>query len=282
LRRWLLAAPGALALAAALALGVAWGHVEGVLVEARSPAEIDALLSPHDEVFRPDGPGPFPTAIFFHGCGGLRGSLREWARELRDAGLLVVATDSLSGRGLDWRETCEGRKLLGGERAGDVWVSLARVRARGDVDPERILLVGWSHGAWSMMELYALGDGELPPNLDAAPTADRRDVAGLVLLYPYCGFAAGARRAWNGAPPTLLLLAGQDTIVSAEACRAWAEGRAGVETHVYPGVDHGFDQGVVEAEWPSTWEAGAARDARRRVLAFARERFGLATSPPPW
>lgn len=282
LRRWILGALSALALAAALALGAAWAHVEGVLVEARSPAEIDALLSPHDEVFRPDGPGPFPAAILFHGCGGLRDSLREWARELRDAGLLVVATDSLAGHGLDWRETCEGRKLLGAERAGDVWVSLARVRARDDVDPGRILLFGWSHGAWSVMELFALGDGELPPGLAAAPAADPRDAAGLVLLYPYCGFAAGARRTWNGAPPTLLLLAGQDTIVSAEACRVWAEGRAGVATHVYPGVDHGFDQGVVEPEWPSTWDGGAARDARRRVLAFARERVGLAAPAPAW
>jgi dienelactone hydrolase len=265
-----------------LAFGAAWAHVDGLLVEARSPAEIDALLSPYDEVFRPEGAGPFPAAILFHGCGGLRDSLREWARELRDAGLLVVATNSFAGRKLHWKDVCQGRTLLGSERAGDVWVSLARVRARDDVDPERILLLGWSHGAWSLMELFALEPGELPPNLDAPPAADYRDVAGLVLFYPYCGLAARARRSWPpGAPPTLMLLAGQDTIVSAEACGAWADGRPGVETHVYPGVDHGFDQRVVEPEWPSTYEERAALDARRRVLAFVREHAGLPSAPSP-
>lgn len=265
-----------------LAFGAAWAHVDGLLVEARSPATLDAVLSPYDEVFRPDGPGPFPTAILFHGCGGLRDSVREWARELRDAGLLVVATNSLAGRKLRWKDVCRGHKLLGAERAGDVWVSLARVRARSDVDPERILLIGWSHGAWALMELFALEPGELPPNLDAAPAADYRDVAGVVLFYPYCGLAARARRSWPGAPPTLMLLAGQDTVVSSEACRAWAEGRPGIETHVYPEVDHGFDQRIVEPEWPSTYQERAALDARRRVLAFARERLGLAASPSPW
>jgi len=268
------------ALVVLLMVGGAYGHVAGLFVSGRSPGEIDALLAPHDEVFRPDGAGPFPAVVLFHGCGGLRGSLREWAAELREAGFLVVATNSLAGRGLDWRETCNGRKLVGSERAGDVWVSLVRVRERDDVDPSRVVLAGWSHGAWAMMELLALGPGALPSNLDAAPAGAARDAAGVILFYPYCGFAASARRSWPDAPPTLMLLAEQDSIVSAEACRLWGDGRPGVETHVYPGVDHGFDQGVVEPEWPSTYDAVAARDARRRVLAFARARTGLVRDRP--
>ncbi|MBW2314827.1 MAG: dienelactone hydrolase family protein [Deltaproteobacteria bacterium] len=266
---------GAVVIALALA-AAAYGHIQGFFVSARTPAEIDALLAPHDEIFRPEGTGPFPTVVFFHGCGGLRGSLREWGRELADAGLLVVATNSLAGRNLDWAQTCNGRKLLGSERAGDVWVSIARARARSDVDPERVILMGWSHGAWSLMDLFALADGELPANLSAAPASPFGDVSGLVVFYPYCGFGAGARAGWPHDPATLMLLAGEDSITSAEECRVWGEGREGVETHVYPGVDHGFDQGVVEPEWPSTHDVPAASDSRRRVLAFIRSQLGPA------
>jgi dienelactone hydrolase len=139
-----------------------------------------------------------------------------------------------------------------------------------------VVLLGWSHGAWSVMELYALETGDRPPNLAAAPAADPRAAAGVVLFYPYCGVAAAARRGWSDAPPTLLLLAEQDSITPARECRTWAEAHPSVTAHVYPGVDHGFDQAVAEPEWPSTYEPAAADDARSRVFAFVRQRTGLA------
>lgn len=275
---------GALALvallAAVLAAGVVAGHVRGVFVTDRPPAELDALLAPHDEVFRPRGEGPFPAVVIVHGCGGLRESLRQWAATLRDAGYLVVAIDSFGPRRLDWPSVCGGRALLGNERAGDVWLAFDRVRRRADVDPARVVLAGWSHGAWSIMELFALREGETPPGLAAAPAAPRREAAALVLFYPYCGRVASARSRWPAAPPTLMLLAGQDTIVSSEACARWAGAHAGVTAHVYPGVDHGFDQAVPSGEWALTWDEDAGRDARRRVLAFLGEHLGPAVPRP--
>jgi len=263
-----------------LLAAVVYGHLQGAFVAARTPAEIDALLAPYDELYRPAGPGPFPAVVVFHGCGGLRDSLREWAELLRDAGVLVIATDSYTGRGLAWQDVCRGWKLLGGERAGDVWVSLARVQRRPDVDPKRVVLAGWSHGAWSVMELFARADGDRPPSLSEAPRTAPSEVAGLVLLYPYCGLAAHARHRWRSAPPTLMLLAGADSIVSSEACRAWGEAQPGVTTHVYPGVDHGFDQAIASGDWPSSYDEAAAREARGRVLSFLRARIGPFGSAP--
>ena len=265
---------------ALLLVTVVYGHLQGAFVAARTPAEIDDLLAPYDELYRPAGAGPFPAVVLFHGCGGLRDSLRQWAELLRDAGVLVVATDSYTGRRLAWQDVCRGWKLLGGERAGDVWVSLARVRQRPDVDSKRVALVGWSHGAWSVMELFALADGDRPPGLGEAPRTAPSQVAGLVLLYPYCGLAARARRRWLGAPPTLMLLAGSDSIVSSDACRTWGNAHPGVTTHVYPGVDHGFDQAVASGDWPSSYDEVAARDARRRVLSFLLARIGPFGSAP--
>jgi len=274
---------GAAVVALLCVLGArAW--VRGAWVEARPPAELDALLASHDEVFRPEGAGPFPALVMFHGCGGLRESLRQWADQMRDLGVLVVATDSHAGRGLAWEKVCSGRALLGAERAGDAWVALARVRARPDVDPARVALAGWSHGAWTLMELFALEDGELPPNLEEAPATELADVAGLVLLYPYCGLGARALFHWPRAVPTLMLLAEQDRIVDADACARWGEARAAdgkpVTTHAYAGVDHGFDQAVPSGEWEPTYDAAAAEDARRRVAVFLAERLALGPGRP--
>jgi len=130
------------------------------------------------------------------------------------------------------------------------------------------------------MELFALEEGARPPSLGQAPAGAPSDVAGVVLLYPYCGLAAHARHRWLRAPPTLMLLAGADSIVSSEACRAWGEGRPGVTTHVYTGVDHGFDQAVVSVDWPSTYDDAAAGDARQRVLSFLHARLGPFGSAP--
>jgi dienelactone hydrolase len=268
-------AAGAL-LVAALAAVAAFGYVRGWLVEARSPAALDALLRSRDEVLRPPGPGPFPAVVLFHGCGGLRDTIRDWGRWLRDRGYVAVLVDSLAPRGLAWRDVCAGRALLGAERAGDVWTSWARARRLPGVDPARVAVAGWSHGAWAVMELLAQrADGDLPPSLSRAPDAPVAEIAAQVLFYPYCGFAARSGGGWSEAPPTLMLLAGDDSIVSSGDCMSLGEGlaRAGnpVQVHLYPGVDHGFDLLGMPEDWGLAPDEAAAADARERVAAFLAE-----------
>ena len=36
----------------------------------KSMAELNAELRPHDINYLPDGDGPFPVVLFFHGCSG--------------------------------------------------------------------------------------------------------------------------------------------------------------------------------------------------------------------
>ena len=108
---------------------------------------------------------------------------------------------------------------MGSERAGDVLVSLADARRMPFVDPDRLVLIGASHGGWAIMDLLALDPPRrLPFNLDRpacrrAPADPLAGVVGTILLYPYCGAANRADRdGWRRPLPTLFLLAADDTV----------------------------------------------------------------------
>jgi dienelactone hydrolase len=251
----------------------AYGLYAGWHVKDVAPAEISALLRPHDERWRPDGQGPFPTAILFHGCGGFRDHTRAWGRFLAEHGVLAVAVDSYAGRDIHWTTVCAGRALLGAERAGDVLVSLDDVRRMPDVDPERIVLFGWSHGAWAVMDLLAMDPPHArPSNLDSLPDDPLRGVAGAVVFYPWCSFGARAPGHWSLTAPSLLLLSENDSVVSTPDCLETADALRSrgvpIEAEVLPGVNHGFDAFDTRGDFPSHYDEAATEHARERVLGF--------------
>jgi len=232
------------------------GRYSGATVKREDPATIAARLAPHLIETRPEGAGPFPTALLFSGCDGVRDNLRAWADALKARGWASIIVDSHTPRGFSglqvWRLICAGQLFLGSERAGDVAVALALARDRAHVDPERLALMGASHGGWAVLEFLSMADhGQVPPTLTAWPDATRAGplagVRATVLFYPYCGqLSRAARRGWRSAIPALFLLVRDDAIANEGECLALAAREAGrglpVETEVYPGVTHGFDQ----------------------------------------
>lgn len=256
-----------------VAVGVSMlGVREGWWVEKLEPAEISALLRPYDAVFVPEGQGPFPTVLLFHGCGGVRVSMSQWAESFREAGYAAIVVDSMKGRGLVERDVCSGRALLGSERAGDVLASLSDARRLPFVDPERIVLAGWSHGGWSIMDLMVMDPPhELPYNLTSLPEGGLDGVMGIVVVYPYCGFGTRAT-GWRWPAPTFFVLAGEDSVANPAPCLEVVEalGASGheVQVKVYPGIDHAFDQPDLPAESHLVYEPEETLDARQQVLAF--------------
>ena len=240
-----------LALVAVLAGCVASG--------SRSATALQPVLRPHDTVYKPDGTGPFPAVMVLHGCLGVRSKDTRWAERLRDQGYVALVVDSMTGRGLTTRDdltgVCRGLNLWGGTRAADVRASLAHLRTLPYVDARRVAVVGFSHGAWAALDFLAISSDD-----------DVRGLRAVVGFYPYCGVASRARwLGWDVDVPTLLLLAGQDNVVSPAQCRSLAErtasqGRPVVVTE-YPDARHSFD-----------WRASdATSDAQRRVDTFLAE-----------
>lgn len=252
----------------------------------RTIAGQEALIAPFIHVFAPAvGNPPFPAIVQFHGCAGYRPDFMEmWAKVATDAGFLVLAVDSAGPRGLDREkskaEVCTGKTLIGQERAGDIAAALALAAARPDVDPERLVAAGWSHGAWSLMDYLAFNArGANPPSISGA--AAPVDPAGIILFYPYCGEGAWSRfTRWKTRSPILAFVGGKDTIVDAAACKAQFEkiSREGANSELvyYPDADHVFDDagllGGEHAHYYSPPEAADATGRYRRFIGLIRDR----------
>jgi dienelactone hydrolase len=149
------------------------------------------------------------------------------------------------------------------------------------VDPDNIVLIGSSHGGWAIMDLLALDPPRrLPFNLASLPAGAPEDplagVVGTVLLYPWCGPGNRARRhGWQRPIPTLFVLAADDAIAPSGQCVAIAQRLEArglpVETLVFDGVTHGFDQRDRSALSPLAFDPATTAAALKAGAAFLDE-----------
>ena len=190
-------------------------------------------------------------------------------------GFVAVVVDSNGPRGYTWETAqstiCDGNALLGQERAGDILVGLSKAQETGMADSDAVFLIGWSHGAWTVMDFMTMGPEQMPAGLSAYQGA-WPTVRGVVLYYPYCGLGALTRvRSWTAEPPVLALMGAKDQTVDTAACVAILEqmkaGGSPVEIVIYPEANHSFDYAGRNPEKPWLRPADAA-DAKGRVTNF--------------
>ncbi|MEM7411196.1 MAG: prolyl oligopeptidase family serine peptidase [Myxococcota bacterium] len=263
---WTLAALVGLAASVFVLLTVWW---RGWHVERQTPDALLAFLEPTFELRVPSGAGPHPTVVQFHGCGGLRANQRSWAARFVEAGWASLIVDSNGPRSLTPSWVCSGLSLSGMERAGDVWVALEHARAQPQLDAERIVLAGWSHGAWAIFELLDRNTPDrLPHNLSGAPPGGLAGIAGLLFVYPFCGMRDVVPPRTT---PSLFVLAGADQITPPEACevraRLWERAGQPARVTVLDGAHHAFDErhppGVGVGH-----DAASTRAAQEEAVAF--------------
>lgn len=239
----------------------------------------EAMLEPHIRYYPPtNGTAPYPAVLQFHGCGGMRPDFQEqWARVANDAGYMAVVVNSYAGRGITreraLKTVCEGKELIGQERAGDVAAALDIVSRRPEIDPGRVVLAGWSHGAWSIMDFVALATAGRSPSGVSGPHARAPEITGLILFYPHCGLGAWTKViGWKAAYPTLALIAGKDSVVDPKACPRIFERLhkkyAQIGFHVYPDADHAFDDPNLPAGWRHLYGAAEHADATQQYAEF--------------
>lgn len=208
-------------------------------------------LEPHVAVHGPADERPCPAVLLFHGCGGIRPHLDRYAKAAAALGVRAFVVDSYAARG--WSQAfgiafvCSGSMLRGDERAGDVLAALWGVSRRPDVDAANVVLAGWSHGGWGIMELMAApleAAGEI--GLADVANADFGGLKGVFLAYPFVGVLAMRRFApWRRRPPTLAVLARHDYLTTLRnAERVWEAVRgSGVEVETWiADAAHSFDE----------------------------------------
>ena len=247
---------------------------------AKAPlAERMALIEKGIVVHLPEtGDGPFPVVLQFSGCAGVRAPFHaQWAKVATDAGYAAMIIDSHGPRDIsrpDAIETvCTGKKLIGQERAGDVLAAIKIAENIPVLDTDHMVLAGWSHGGWSIMDFLSYRATGKAPSGVKSPDIETPRASGAILFYPYCGVGARSRFSqWGDAPPILTLIAGDDTIVNADECVSLFEKRqnagASIEMTIYPEAEHAFDDAFIEPEYQHWYSKEDHEDAVERYRAF--------------
>lgn len=236
------------------------------------------MLAPYVRAFGPPDEEPRPAVILFHGCAGVRPHMDIYAQAAARAGYRAFVIDSYEPRG--WAQgyattfVCSGAMFWGRERAGDVLAAVWGLSQDPGVDAERINLAGWSHGAWSIMDLMTMpltspGEAAL-----ADPCPEPLDgVRSLFLVYPYGGPGALSRsRPWVRPLETYGVVAEKDHLTGqADALRVFDAARTiGSDTHLWiaPGT-HAFDAPGHEGfPSPMRYDAELAGACQDRFLGF--------------
>jgi dienelactone hydrolase len=173
-------------------------------------------LKGHIKHYGPSDDAPRPAVLWFHGCGGVGPNNEIYARACAEIGVRAFVVDSFAARG--WTRkwgatfTCNGLRLRGHERSGDVLAALWGIRQRADVDPNRVILAGWSHGAWAIMDLMTQRlDRHGEARLENPTPEPMQGVKGVFLLYPFVSFPSrSVLRDWRYDPKTFMILALKD------------------------------------------------------------------------
>ncbi len=232
----------------------------GRFVKKEEPDELGDDLAPHMTIVMPEGEGPFPVVLQFHGCGGLvtadggrQPIMDEYAKSLAKRGIASVSVESFPHRRINRSEAlnrvCSGRRFRGAERAGDVLASIDHVRDLPWVDSDRIGLAGWSHGGWAIMDLLSMDlIKTIPHNLSSVP-ADKLDgVEAVHLTYPWSGaiIARTPNAGWSYTPRTRVVMAENDSVApnvgTWQAIERMRNSGAPVEVRVFDNMDHAFDE----------------------------------------
>jgi len=256
----------------------AFASWQGWLTSERSHDALAQQLRPHMRIFKPEGDGPFPTILQFHGCGSAVASQDEWAAFFAGNGYAALVVDSLAPRGIGREEAittvCTGLQLTSLERAGDILASLELARELEFVDTENVFLAGWSHGGWSIMDLLTFDLGqETPPNLQQTSPDELDGIRGAVLIYPYCGFPArSASQDWQKPLSTIAIMGARDIVAPAHQCQPIFDRLGGsgveIEANLFADATHAFDLSGQERYQGGDYNESATMMARDQVLSF--------------
>jgi dienelactone hydrolase len=183
-------------------------------------------------------PRSVPAVVLLHGSSGVL-SVREltYAAQLASMGVAALVVDSFGSRRERGTEFLERvLNITETMMLADAYSGLAFLAARPEIDPDRVVLTGFSYGAMATMyALYAQVADRLASN---GPR-----FAGHVAFYGPC-IARFEDSRTTGAP-LLMLLGADDALTDQRRCAEIADdlrtGGSKVETVVYPDAVHQWD-----------------------------------------
>lgn len=219
-------------------------------------------------LYRAATPGRGPAVVLLHSCAGISAMEEDWAAWFAAHGYHALLLDSFKPRSVVSVCLHPGGPTLR-ERGFDALGALAWLRARPEVDPNRIGAIGWSHGGGTAL----MADSRGVVADAAVPGGGFRAVAA---LYPVCRTIHPPALT----APLLLLMGGKDLwtppATCAELVAALPAAGPAVTQHVYPEATHAFDNPGSDGKKVFvngqmvylSYDRQAAADAHERVAAF--------------
>lgn len=186
------------------------------------------------------GTGKLPVVVLMHGSSGVGSTTEAWVHQFNAMGISTFVIDGFSGRGL----TVVGpnQALLGRlNLILDIYRSLEILAKHPRVDPDRIVLMGFSRG----------GQAALYASLDRFHKQWNKSgvkFAGYIPFYPDCSttYAADTEVA---AVPIRIFHGTPDDYNPVASCKAYLvrlqEAKRDVTLTEYPDSPHGFDSGLL-------------------------------------
>jgi dienelactone hydrolase len=186
------------------------------------------------------GSGKLPVVVMMHGSSGVGASIEPWAHQFNAMGISTFVIDGFSGRGLT--TVGPNQALLGRlNLIVDIYRALEILAKHPRVDPQRIVLMGFSRGGQAA--LYASLD-----RFNKLWNKSGVQFAGYIPFYPDCSttYAADTEVA---ARPIRIFHGTPDDYNPVASCKAYigrlqAAGRDVMLTE-YPDSQHGFDAGLL-------------------------------------
>jgi dienelactone hydrolase len=258
--------------AVALLLPLAFFACSAARRAPSDPALIPKFVGDNGKFSKPTSPGPFPAVVVMHGCSGSPGHF-EWVKRLNDWGYATYYIDSFTSRGVKnvcrrKGEEAHPQEVRPMDRVADAYAALAYLRSRSDVRPERIGLIGFSHGGAATSQTV---------RADNAAKAAMSPFAAAVAYY------GGCRLEKFSLSTDLLILFGEaDDWGRVDLCKPMLQRQdaatlARLTVILYPGAYHGFDIGPRP---PRTafghhieYNELAAKDSLRRTKTFFDQRL---------
>jgi dienelactone hydrolase len=185
------------------------------------------------------GSGRLPVVVMMHGSGGVSGVSEAWVHQFNSMGISTFVLDGFSGRGLT--STSTNQAQLGRLNfIVDIFRALDILARHPRVDPDRIVLMGFSRGGQAA--LYAsMNRFEKLWNKSGAR------FAGYIAFYPDCATTYNTDTDVAGRP-IRIFHGSPDDYNPVASCKAYVArlkqaGRDVMLTE-YPDSPHGFDSGL--------------------------------------
>lgn len=124
------------------------------------------------------GSARLPAVVLMHGGTGMGAQMDDWAQHLNSMGVATFVLDSFTGRGQRNSESAVAVSVI--SRVVDAYQALELLARHSRIDPDRIAIMGFSHGGWaalySSLKRFARMHGP----------ADGRTFAAHIVFYPGC------------------------------------------------------------------------------------------------